>query len=107
MRSVDYPKAIKAAREFAGMTQAALAEACGAAHGLSHGGRPGVRKITAEILEAVAKATGKALGSTRAAHLRRLCIQGKVEGAIKAGRDWLIPRAWAEGFVKHKKSGGP
>lgn len=27
MRSVDYPKAIKAAREFAGMTQAALAEA--------------------------------------------------------------------------------
>ena len=27
--------------------------------------------------------------------------------AIKAGRDWLIPRKWAEGFVKHKKSGGP
>jgi len=27
--------------------------------------------------------------------------------AIKAGRDWLIPRKWAEGFVRHKKSGGP
>jgi hypothetical protein len=30
-----------------------------------------------------------------AAHLRELCIRGKIPGAQKAGHEWLIPVAWA------------
>ena len=31
--------------------------------------------------------------------VQALCRQGKLEGAIKRGRDWLIPRASAENYT--------
>ncbi|MBQ9526889.1 MAG: helix-turn-helix domain-containing protein [Fretibacterium sp.] len=32
-------------------------------------------------------------------HIARLCRQGKLEGAVKVGRDWRIPRTAAENYV--------
>ena len=32
-------------------------------------------------------------------YIRDLCRQGKLPGAVKAGRNWLIPRASVEGYV--------
>lgn len=32
--------------------------------------------------------------------VKTLCQRGKLPGARKVGRDWLIPRASAEGYVK-------
>ena len=37
------------------------------------------------------------------AHIARLCRQGKLEGAIKIGRDWRIPRATAENYTPGPK----
>lgn len=32
--------------------------------------------------------------------VRNLCAWGKLPGAVKMGRDWVIPRATVEGYVK-------
>lgn len=36
-------------------------------------------------------------------HLRKLLAKGRVEGAQKIGRDWLIPREWAETFCRQRR----
>ena len=36
-------------------------------------------------------------------YLRQLLSWGQVAGAQKAGRDWLIPREWAETFQRQRK----
>jgi len=41
-------------------------------------------------------------GTTGGANIRTLAREGKIPGAIKIGRDWLIPRAWAEKKAEEK-----
>lgn len=36
-------------------------------------------------------------------HVRLLCNTGRIEGARKAGRDWMVPRSWAETFRRSNK----
>ena len=39
-------------------------------------------------------------------HVRLLCARGKVDGARKLGRDWLVPLAWAETFQRERRPKG-
>jgi len=41
--------------------------------------------------------------TARGANIRALARAGKIPGAVKAGRDWLIPLAWAENRLVQKK----
>lgn len=47
-----------------------------------------------------------ALAGINQGHLRRLCIAGKVDGARKAGRDWMIPRSWLVTFQRERRPKG-
>jgi len=35
--------------------------------------------------------------------IRLWCSQGRFEGAIRVGRDWIIPESSLEGFVKRER----
>jgi hypothetical protein len=39
-----------------------------------------------------------------ASYIRRLCIQGKLEGAKKPARDWLIPAQVGADWLKQKRA---
>jgi len=41
--------------------------------------------------------------TTGGANIRTLARSGKIPGAEKVGRDWLIPRAWAEEKAERKR----
>ena len=49
-----------------------------------------------------AEMIGYASGS-KASTLRILARSGKIPGAIKIGRDWLLPAAWVQNKVQEKK----
>lgn len=36
--------------------------------------------------------------------VRKLCQSGKLEGAYKVGRDWLIPPATAQAYISEKRA---
>lgn len=38
-----------------------------------------------------------------ASYIRRLCIQGKIEGAKKPARDWLIPAQAGEEWLEKRR----
>jgi len=61
MDRADYSKAIKAARESAGLTQQELADLCGVSARTVTRWEMGQRKINTDILEQVAKATGRSV----------------------------------------------
>jgi hypothetical protein len=44
-----------------------------------------------------------------ASYIRRLCIQGKIQGARKPARDWLIPAQVGEEWLeeRHKRFDNP
>jgi len=44
--------------------------------------------------------------TTGGANIRTLARDGKIPGAVKVGRDWLIPRIWAEEKAEEKKKAG-
>lgn len=45
------------------------------------------------------------LGYRDGSYLRRLCIDGRIVGAVKVGKTWLIPKTWAEEAQKQGESG--
>jgi hypothetical protein len=56
-----------------------------------------------------------ALGYTHGGYLTTLCTAGKIPGAYKSGRIWMLPSAWvdakkaqdaAQGIVRGVKPGG-
>jgi hypothetical protein len=63
-----------------------------------------------------ASTAARELGYTSSSYLRILCTTGKVPGAYKDGRIWLVPRAWieqkkeqdvAQGIVRGTRPGRP
>lgn len=42
----------------------------------------------------------KRFGTYSSVSVRKLCQQGKIPGAQKIGRDWIVPRIWAETHEK-------
>lgn len=41
------------------------------------------------------------------ARIRRLCLDGRFEGAIKAGKSWLIPKITVENFKPLRRGPKP
>lgn len=50
--------------------------------------------------EEAAKILAARFGTYSSATVRRLALRGKIPGAQKIGRDWVIPREWAETHEK-------
>lgn len=43
----------------------------------------------------------QALGYTNSTSLQQYCRNGRIPGAIKQGKLWLIPRIWVENELKN------
>ena len=65
--------------------------------GFSRGGKMAER-VEPWTVKELAEAVG-----VDASYIRRLCIQGKIEGT-KLGRDWLIPGPVGAAWLKQRRS---
>lgn len=50
-----------------------------------------------------AKILSERFGSYNQKSVQNSCIRGVIPGAVKIGRNWLVPRQWAETYEAPRK----